>query len=250
MYDFVRGSALAGTFSELLYDILKGRGHAETRGCPPWDGLFSTVQSLWLIECLLDLNDRFHWPTSVGMSHPQRIQPSPHSSFIFTFSCVTKHQQQCLCSKMAYPHHVFKGPFGLCDWTITLMLNLAQIGTTTFPVYRHACTSVNLSLWLHQEVFRWSQLHWAKQLTLSWQNGFHHSMRIMPLICLLHPSEKQAHLWQLFPVLSGSRNYWNEMKGHKASLHLSCPPPTHQSSKCWNIKMKGNNWFLWNFFHF
>lgn len=125
---------------------------------------------------------------------------------------------------MAYPHHVFKAAFGLCDWTITAMVNLLSMGTSTFLVYRHAYMLFNLSLWLHQEVFRWSQWHWAKQLTLSWQNGFHHSMCITPLICLLHASEEQAYLWQLFPVLSGSKNYWNEMKNHKPCTVYFFPP--------------------------
>lgn len=116
---------------------------------------------------------------------------------------------------MAYPHRTFKAAFGLCDWTITTMVNLASTGTTTFLVYQHAYTLFNRFLWLHQAVFRWSQRHWAKQLTLSWQNGFHHSMHVAPLICLLHTSEEQAYLWQLFAVLSGSRNYCSEMKDHK-----------------------------------
>lgn len=90
--------------------------------------------------------------------------------------------------------------------------------TSTLLVYRHACTLFNLSLWLHQEVSRWSHWHWAKQLTLSWQNGFHHSMCITPLICLLHPSEEQAYMWQLFPVLSGSKKYWNEMNPYSMNF--------------------------------
>lgn len=125
---------------------------------------------------------------------------------------------------MAYPHHVFKAPFGLCDWTITTMVNLLSIGTSTFLVYRHDYALFNLSVWHYQEVFGWSQWHWAKQLTLSWQNGFHHSMCIVPLICLLHASEEQAYPWQLLPVLSGSKNYWNEMKSHKPRSIYFFPP--------------------------
>lgn len=124
---------------------------------------------------------------------------------------------------MAYPHHVFKAPFGLCDWTITAMVNLLSMGASTFLVYWHAYMLFNLSLWLHQEVCRWSQWRWAKQLTLSWQNGFHHSMCIMPLICL-------TRQWRASVPMTAVSSFiriqelleWNEKP---QTLHHLFPPP-------------------------
>lgn len=46
--------------------------HFKSKSCinVVWDN-----QPGYLSECLLFLNDRFHWPTSVGMSHPLTEDP-------------------------------------------------------------------------------------------------------------------------------------------------------------------------------
>lgn len=99
-----------------------------------------------------------------------------------------------------------------------------------------------------------------KQLTLSWQNGFHHSVRITPLICLLHASEEQANQWRLFPLLSGSRNYWNEMRRLKPLAVLFFFFPLSPRSTLFEVErwerlfyfrmfyflLRRNNWCLWN----
>lgn len=106
------------------------------------------------------------------------------------FDHVTKYPH--LSTLRSQSHIAPSKPPLVCDWTITGMLSFPQMGTSTFLVLQHALTLFSLRLWLHQEVFRWSQWHWAKQLALSRQNGFRSSVRIVPLICLQQPSEERA----------------------------------------------------------
>lgn len=83
----------------------------------------------------------------------------------------------------------------LCDWTITATLNLLWMATSTFLARRRACMFDSSPLTPIKSFCRWSQRRWAKgkekqPALLSRQNGFHHSVHIVPLICLLHAGEE------------------------------------------------------------
>ena len=127
------------------------------------------------------------------------------------------------------------------------MLNLSSTETSTFLLSPHAYTLFNLFFWLHQEVFRWSHWRWAKQLTLSWQNGFHHCMCITPLICVWHLGEKQA--WTRDSCLNLIRI--QELLERNETFHHLIFPLNHYL-RCLNIILKGNyGWFgIFRFYSF
>lgn len=92
------------------------------------------------------------------------------------------------------------------------------MATSTFLARQRACMFDSSPLTPIKRFCRCSQRRWAKgrekQLALlSRQNGFHHSVHIAPLICLLHAGEEPGRRRRrLFSLLSACQSYWNEMR--------------------------------------
>lgn len=199
-----------------------------------------------------------------GLVPPSSRFPSPSPGFVFTSSHVTKHPA-AVCAvqkekkekkKKEEPTHIApsKRPYGLCDWTITATVNLLWMETSTFLVHRRACTLFDVSLWLHQEVCRWSQWRWAKTTHTVMAKWF--------------PSQRAHHAFNLSvtrqwragePVTAVSTFIrilelleWNETpKTFSHFIFFFFPPRStlfevERWERMFYFLLRRNNWCLWN----
>lgn len=131
--------------------------------------------------------------------------------------------------------------------------------TSTFLVRRRACTLFDLSLWLHQEVCRWSQWRWAKTTHTVMAKWF--------------PSQRAHRAFNLSvtrqwragePVTAVSTFIripelleWNETPktfSHFISSFFPLVPPCLRWNggkecfilECFIFLLRRNNWCLWN----
>lgn len=129
---------------------------------------------------------------------------------------VTEHQQQV--------RTVIKETFALSYWTFTATVNFPSMGTSTFLVISASTDRLTTSPLLHQEGLKMkSEALWAKQLTLSWQNGFHPSVCITDAFNLSVTAQ-----WRTSEALTAVSSFirikapveWNEQTQKPAAIYF------------------------------